>query len=231
MYFNRSVMSALLVALVSSSAWAIPVLSIDLDISTPGVQGSRDALLGETVDIAVLLSNYDAATRIDTVSFDLNYNDSGMVLAGVGSPVAGALVDMSPTETWDAVALSFTDLVQGQTLSTQDFGVSAGYLSNFGYFSYSSIMEPFGLTGSSPITVAMFSIAASALGSSALQIVVSPSALAFEGDPVDVSLGRGRINVLNPNSIPEPGILLIFAVGLAGLWTSRSHYRKRTITN
>ena len=70
-------------ALGINPAWAIPTLSFDLDTTTSGIQGSRNVLLGDNFNIAVLLSDYTATTRIDTVSFDANYNDSGMVLTGV----------------------------------------------------------------------------------------------------------------------------------------------------
>ena len=227
MYINRFIAGVFVASLGSSPAWAIPTLSFDLDTTTPGIQGSRNVLLGDNFNVAVLLGGYDTTTQIDTVSFDLNYNDSGMVLTGVGSPKAGALVDMSPIETWDTFSISLTDINQGDTLSTLDLGIAPGYLSNFDYFAYSSITNPFNLTGSGPITVAMFNFTASALGSSSLFMAAAPAALSFEGNAVDVSLGGGRVNVISASAVPEPGVVLLFGAGLIGLGVSRSRQRQK----
>ncbi len=227
MYINRFIAGAFVAALGSSPAWAVPVLSFDLDTAAPGIQGSRNVLLGNNFIVAVVLSDYDSATLIDTVSFDVNYNDSGMVLAGVGSPVAGALADMSPIETWDNVALSFIDINEADTLSTSDLGITPGYLANFDYFSYSSVTDPFSLAGSSPITVALFNFTANALGTSSLLMATNLDALAFQGGvPVNASLVSGRVNVISANAVPEPGILLLFGAGLIGLGMSRSRQRQ-----
>ena len=165
-------------ALGINPAWAIPTLSFDLDTATSDIQGSRNVLLSDNFNIAVLLSDYTTTTRIDTVSFDVNYNDSGMVLTGVGSPVAGALVDRSPIETWDTFASPFTgaDINEGNVLSTSYLGLATGYLSNFAYFSYSSTTDPFSLAVSSsdPITVALFNFTANVLGASSSLMAVEP---------------------------------------------------------
>ncbi len=222
-HINSIVAVFFMAALGTNSAWAIPVLSFDLDTTAPGIQGSRSVLLGDNFNVAVMLSNYDASTRIDTVSFDVNYNDSGMVLASTGDPLAGALVDMSPTETWDAFALAFTDINQGDTLTTLDLGVMPGYQSNIGYFLYSSLTDPFNLIGSEPIAVAMFSFSAHSLGSSLLTMAINPAALSVEGNPVSILMENGRINVIN--TVPEPATLLLFSMGLIGLLFSRSQRR------
>ena len=224
---NRTIAGVFVMVLGISPAWAIPTLSFDLDITTSGIQSSRNVLLGDSFNVAVLLSGYDITTLIDTVSFDVNYNDSGMVLTGVGSPVAGALVDRSPIETLDAFTLPFTgaDLNQGNVLSTLDLGLAAGYLSNFAYFSYSSLTDPFNLVGSDPITVALFNFTASTLGASTLFMAVDPAALSVAGAAVDVSLGNGRVNVISASAVPEPGILLLFGAGMIGLWASRLRQR------
>lgn len=226
MYINRFIVGVFVAVLGSSPAWAVPVLSFDLDTTTPGIQGSRNVLLGDNFNVAVLLGGYDTTTQIDTVSFDVNYNSGAAVLAGMGGPKAGALVDIVTTQTWDNVALSSVDINEADPLSTSDLGVAPGYLANFGYFSYSSITDPFNLTGSNPITVALFNFTASALGTSSLFMATNPAALAFQGLPVEVSLGSGQINVVTVSAVPEPGILLLFGAGLIGLGVCRSRQRQ-----
>ena len=227
MYINRFIAGVFVAALGSSPAWAVPTLSFDLDTITPGIQGSRNVLVGDNFNVAVLLSGYDNTTQIDTVSFDVNYNSGAAVLAGIGGSKAGALVDMTTTQTWDTFSGLPTDINEADTLTTLDLGIAPGYLSNFDYFSYSSITNPFNLTGSNPITVALFNFTADALGTSSLFMAVDPAALAFQGLPVEVSLGSGQINVVSASAIPEPGILLLFGAGLIGLGVSRSRRRQK----
>jgi len=228
MYINRFVAGVFVAALGSSPAWAVPTLSFDLDTTTPGIQGSRNVLVGDNFNVAVLLSGYDATTPIDTVSFDVNYNSGAAVLTGIGGPKAGALVDMTTTQTWDNIALSFADINEAGPLSTPapgstlDLGVAPGYLAHFGYFSYSSVTDPFSLVGSNPITVALFNFTANALGTSSLLMATNRDALAFQGLPVNASLSSGQINVVAVSAVPEPGILLLFGAGLIGLGVSRS---------
>ena len=77
MYINRFIAGVVVAALGSSPAWAGPVLSFDLDISNPGFQSSRNVLLGDNFIVLAMLSDYATTTQIDTVSFDLHYNDNG----------------------------------------------------------------------------------------------------------------------------------------------------------
>ena len=205
--------------MVTAPSWAVPVLSFDLDLSTPGIQSSRSVLLGDNLTAAVVLSNYDANTLFDTVSFDVNFNDSGTTLASAGGPAAGALVDMAPVETWDGFSFTFTDIDEGDALSTLSFGGAPGFQSNFGYFLYSSVTDPFSLSGSDPITVATFDFTAVALGSSLLDMAVNPAALSFAGNPLETSLVGGRIDVIA--AVSEPGVFLLFGAGLIGLWLAR----------
>ena len=230
MYINRFIAGVFVAALGSSPAWAVPTLSFDLDTITPGIQGSRNVLVGDNFNVAVLLSGYDNTTQIDTVSFDVNYNSGVAVLVGMGGPKAGALVDMATTQTWDTFSGLPADINEADTLTTLDLGIAPGYLSNFDYFSYSSITNPFNLTGSNPITVALFNFTANALGTSLLFMAVDPvmigAALAFQSNAVDVSLGGGHVNVVSASAVPEPGILLLFGAGLIGLGVCRSRQRQ-----
>lgn len=221
---NRSIAAIFMSLFGVGQSWAIPILSLDLDIFTSGSQISRDVNIGDNFTVAVLLSDYDSSTLIDTVSFDLNYNNNGAVLTGVGSPASGVLVDLSPTATWDGFAFSLTDINQGDLLTTLNFGAMAGFQANFGTFAYSSVTDPFLLTGSDPITVATYNFTASALGISALAMATNPVALSYQGNAVNLLLGGGVVNVVT--AVPEPTIAMLFGLGLIGFFVSRSHIRQ-----
>lgn len=210
-------------ALSAGQSWAIPTLSYDLDIFTSGSQTSRDVHINDNFTVNVLLSNYDSTTLFDTVSFDLNYNNNGSVIAGSGGPFSGALVDRSPTATWDGFAASFTDIDEGELLTTLDFGAMAGFQSNFGTFLYSSVTDPFDLSGTDPIIVASYNFTATALGTSTLFTAINSAVFSYQGNPLDILFGNGTINVVA--DVPEPAISLLFGIGLIGVWASRRYKR------
>ncbi len=220
---SRLISVIFIFALSAGQSWAIPLLSYDLDIFTPGSQTSRDVRINDNFTVNVLLSNYDSTTLFDTVSFDLNYNNNGSVITGSGGPLSGALVDRSPTATWDGFAGSFTDINEGDLLTTLDFGALAGFQSNFGTFLYSSVTEPFDLTGTDPITVASYNFTATALGSSTFFMAENPAVFSYQGSPLDILFGNGTVNVVA--DVPEPTTSLLFGIGLIGVWASRAYKR------
>ncbi|MDJ0785389.1 MAG: hypothetical protein QNK05_01195 [Myxococcota bacterium] len=70
----------------ASVASAVPLVSVDLDPATAGVQSSRDIGVGETVDVAITISGVEPGAPLNAFELDLLFDPSvaGATLAAGG---------------------------------------------------------------------------------------------------------------------------------------------------
>jgi hypothetical protein len=74
------ILSLLLFALLSRSAQALPLVSVDVDPDAPGVQSTRTLTLGSLVSIEILVSDVEASQPLHAFELDLAF-DSAIALA------------------------------------------------------------------------------------------------------------------------------------------------------
>jgi hypothetical protein len=192
-------------------------LAIDLDTATPGIQSLRTVSLGETFAVDVVLVG-DGVTGFDEVILDVGYNDAGPVLApGPGSVVALAL---SAT----AIAWDVTVPVVGPplpappaALASLGFAPVAPFTASEGGFGYYTFPGTFPTVGAgTSVTVAGFLLTAIGIGTSTVEPTATLGSALFLGSvPVPATLLGATVLV------PEPGTIVLLAIGLAGLSRSR----------
>ena len=92
MYYFRSIIRGLAAILIlfgaATSASAIPVITIDLDPETAGIQSSLSVASGSSFTIDMVITG-DGVAVFDTFAFAADFNDAGAVLGlfgGTGSP-------------------------------------------------------------------------------------------------------------------------------------------------
>jgi len=197
----------LLGVLASTPAWAVPTLSIDLDTGSPGIQSTRTTAVGDSIDIAVVLTG-DGVTVFDTTIFDLAFNSGSAViaLAPGGAPTAGELADQAPLLALDAFGgipiASGSPLIPHDPLATNSLGG----------IGMQSLGLVFPLVGSGVDTrVALMTFDALAAGPTALDLgtVTSPDfVLALNGVGLQVELQSASL-IVRSGAAPEPGTLLI----------------------
>jgi len=89
---------ALCSVLLSSAAWALPILSLDVDPTTAGVQDELELLVGESFWLDVLISGVDAETPVNGYSFDLAYEGSVLSALSIeaGDFLTGVPIEIPP---------------------------------------------------------------------------------------------------------------------------------------
>lgn len=136
------------------------VMSINLDVSTPGVTSRRTVVVGETFIIEVMIE--DDGTGIspvvfDTIVFGVYFNDTTPNVLGVTKmhfPHAGALVNRNPGS---------VDAFSGQALLTNmelslwpvEDALPEGYMDQAGRAGFRNAQHPFVVSpGDGPISLA-----------------------------------------------------------------------------
>lgn len=202
----------------SLSAQAVPILSVDADTTTDGIQDSLTVNLGDTFSILTLVTaQIPFADAFDTMVFDLA--SSADILTLADAILADALAATAPILAFDVFggvgAAPGSSLTQGGAT-----GTSIGL---------QSLALPFGgvlgLAGLGDIGVALYTFTAAELGTTVLSMAAdSPTSggiLANAGSPVPSISLSATITVVDAVQVPEPGTLLLFLSGLALLGLRR----------
>jgi hypothetical protein len=213
---------ALCLLLVPIGAAGTPLLSIDLDPETPGIQSSRSVAAGGSFDVEVLLTG-DGATLFDTLGLDVLFNDSGSALGFTPPALAGAMADRA-IDVLDIIA--FAPIKSGSALASALEPPPMGFASGLGGVVYTSLGGPFDLVGDG-VEVSLIRASFLALTQGRSTMAMAPifggPLLAFEGNAVSVDLAFGELTVTasGPTPASEPSLPLLVFAAILGLAAKR----------
>jgi hypothetical protein len=191
-------------------AFAVPILAIDLDPVTPGIQSLRTVSLGASVDVEVVYTG-DGTSTFDAVSLDVFFNSGGPV-ASPGSPeVRDIALHPNVFDTF-SFALPPPPLVPGDALVSL-FSVGSTSLGGVGIYTTETSFPVFG----AGFDVSLFrtSFLAIAVGTTAISVdTIFPGdfLLALDNLPVAVQLAGADLNVRS-TAVPEPASLSLILLG------------------
>ena len=213
----------LTVALLLSNApaaLALPLISVDLDPATPGIQSTLTVDAGTSFTLDIVLTG--DGSGVDTAVFDTIFNDIGAVLGlsgGSGAPTTGsaATLGFGAFDHYGGVQVG-----PGAPLATgPDFTLPPGFAAQSGAHGLNIFGAP-AISGE----FSLFSLTFDALipGSSDIApsagagLLAGEGGLGFFGTSVAFTSAGATVTVNDTGVvIPEPSILALFALGLLGL--------------
>jgi hypothetical protein len=190
---------AALLALANRAA-AAPIVSVDVDVLTPGIQSSFDVDVGESFLVDVVIEGVEAGASLNAFSIDLGFDSALVSATGVAdggfllAPVFVLLQDLTAPE------VNFQEVTLG----------------------------PVGAVGSG--TLARVSFEANSAGTLALDLNDVTLSQPFGVAISDFSVNDGGIRVMPAaTAVPEPGteiLLMLGVLGLAGRKYRRVDFRR-----
>jgi hypothetical protein len=192
-------LSILALAVLPGAGGAAPLLAVDVDPATPGVQSSIELAVGASFSVDIVISGVDAASSVSGFELDLDFASSVVVATSVSdggfllAPVLLVESDIAPPD------VNFAEVTLGLG----------------------------GATGSGVLARVAFQ--AVGLGTSALALndvivthVVRPGVV--EVVPLE-GIANASVRVVGPGSspVPEPTGALLFG---AGMWVVAARLRR-----
>jgi len=205
-------MAAVLLIGGGTNASAIPVLSVDLDPTMPGIQTTLNVLAGSSFTLDLVLTG-DGSSLFDAFAFAADFNSSGAVLGGTGMATAGTIAGTAPVAALDVFTAGPAAPGVLLTPSGVPFPVTPGFMASSDGFGILSIVLPFAGT-----TIDLLSLTLDALTPGTSRVILSPGGglggLAFAGVSVPFISASGSVTV---SAIPLPAALPLYGVGIAVL--------------
>ena len=210
-------MAAVLLIGGGTNASAIPVLSVDLDPTMPGIQTTLNVLAGSSFTLDLVLTG-DGSSLFDAFAFAADFNSSGAVLGGTGMATAGTIAGTAPVAALDVFTAGPAAPGVLLTPSGVPFPVTPGFMASSDGFGILSIVLSFAGPIPAGTTIDLFSLTLDALTPGTSRVILSPGGglggLAFAGVSVPFISASGSVTV---SAIPLPAALPLYGVGIAVL--------------
>ncbi|MBL4667233.1 MAG: hypothetical protein JKY04_07640 [Sneathiella sp.] len=213
-------MAAVLLIGGGTNASAIPVISVDLDPTTPGIQTTLNVLAGSSFTLDLVLTG-DGSSLFDAFAFAADFNSSGAVLGltgGTGMATAGTIAGTAPVTALDIFTAGPAAPGVLLTPSGVPFPVTPGFLTSSDGFGILSIILPFAGPIAAGTTIDLFSLTLDALTPGTSRVILSAGGvlggLAFAGVSVPFISASGSVTV---SAIPLPAALPLYGAGIAVL--------------
>jgi len=187
MFFPRLMRLTAALICASSSAFGAPLIAVDVDPGTPGIQTDLVVSVGQAFSADVVISGVDVADPLNAFELDLGFDPS---------------------------VLQATSAIDGDFLLDPVFNLEAQLDNSVGEISFSSVtLLPLGASGEG--VLATLGFVALASGISILDLNDLLLSAPF-GEPIEIGeVSGGNVSVMPEASAPEPNALVIFALGLA----------------
>ncbi len=214
-----------------------PILSVDMDPTTAGIQNSLVVTVGSDFTIDVVISDdggLPTPTVFDTVLLQLSYNDSGAVLgAGPTGFLGGVLAGNNPGVTTDLFGLPVPQFsATGAPLTAGPLFPTPGFAAGSGAVGLIDALT-FTILPNQSVSVLSLDFKALVAGQSTILLGGAPPGdpvLALQGQAVDAELVSGTVTVENsPAVIPEPHSLTLAGIGAVLLLAARVRRRNRRL--